>query len=162
MAIQSEVYQKVFKCQVLSLWKLINKLRVGHQRCRDEMFILEILTSNFLILFSTLKFHFTSYRLRCQYCMHSYDGSDLSLDHVLPRSRGGKLTWLNTVTACKACNFKKGKYSLDELDRVGMKLRNLPRVSFISVFMNIYYTHTHTHTNKKKTHTLKCKNYFIN
>ena len=81
--------------------------------------------------------------------MHSYDSSDLSLDHVLPRSRGGKLTWLNTVTACKACNFKKGKYSLDELDRVGMKLRNLPRVNDISYFMNKYtqiYKHTHTHT----------------
>lgn len=65
---------------------------------------------------------------KCQYCMQRFPPIDLSLDHVVPRSRGGKLTWLNTVTACKGCNFKKGHLSVDEISRIGMKLRNLPKI----------------------------------
>ena len=42
---------------------------------------------------------------QCQYC-----GSpkDLTFDHVIPRSRGGKTTWQNVATACSPCNLKKG------------------------------------------------------
>src|SRR5690606_6398766 len=42
---------------------------------------------------------------RCQYCGSS---SDLTIDHVLPKSRNGKDTWDNLVTACNKCNHKKG------------------------------------------------------
>jgi len=41
----------------------------------------------------------------CQYCGHV--GGDLTLDHVVPRSRGGKNSWENIVTACRECNSKK-------------------------------------------------------
>jgi 5-methylcytosine-specific restriction endonuclease McrA len=42
---------------------------------------------------------------KCQYCgTHQ----DLTLDHVLPRSRGGKSSWENLVTACRSCNSRKG------------------------------------------------------
>jgi 5-methylcytosine-specific restriction endonuclease McrA len=42
----------------------------------------------------------------CQYC--GYTGDDLTLDHVIPRSRGGGESWENMVTACVRCNIKKG------------------------------------------------------
>lgn len=42
----------------------------------------------------------------CQYC--GKRGSDLTLDHLIPRHRGGQHTWENVVTACKACNHRKG------------------------------------------------------
>lgn len=58
--------------------------------------------------------------------MHSV--KDLSLDHVVPRSKGGKLTWTNTVTACLHCNSKKGQTEVQDLPKIGMKLRMLPRV----------------------------------
>ena len=45
---------------------------------------------------------------RCQYCGKRFTSSELSLDHVLPRSRGGKATWKNIVCACTACNSRKG------------------------------------------------------
>ena len=45
---------------------------------------------------------------RCQYCGHSFPTSELSLDHVVPRSRNGKTCWDNMVCACVACNVKKG------------------------------------------------------
>lgn len=65
---------------------------------------------------------------KCQYCTETFHPSDLSLDHVTPRSLGGKLTWDNTVTACKACNFKKGSCKPADLKSIGMKLRKLPTV----------------------------------
>ena len=42
----------------------------------------------------------------CQYC--GRHGHDLTIDHVMPRHRGGQHTWENVVAACKACNHRKG------------------------------------------------------
>jgi 5-methylcytosine-specific restriction endonuclease McrA len=44
----------------------------------------------------------------CQYCGGRFPTSELSLDHVIPRSRGGETTWENIVCACVACNVRKG------------------------------------------------------
>lgn len=44
----------------------------------------------------------------CQYCGRHFPLHQLSLDHVLPRSRGGMTTWENVVCACLACNVRKG------------------------------------------------------
>lgn len=62
----------------------------------------------------------------CQYCGSE---KDLTIDHVMPRSRGGKSTWKNLITACKQCNAKKGHHTPQE---AGMPLTNLPfKPSFI-------------------------------
>jgi 5-methylcytosine-specific restriction endonuclease McrA len=45
---------------------------------------------------------------KCQYCGKKFQTSDLSLDHIKPRSQGGKTTWENIVTCCINCNVKKG------------------------------------------------------
>lgn len=45
---------------------------------------------------------------RCQYCAKRFSASQLSIDHVVPKSRGGKSTWTNVVVACTRCNTKKG------------------------------------------------------
>lgn len=45
---------------------------------------------------------------RCQYCGHAKPTSQLSFDHVMPRSRGGPTSWENVVAACVDCNTKKG------------------------------------------------------
>ena len=45
---------------------------------------------------------------RCQYCGKRYPTSELSLDHVIPKSMGGKSVWENMVCACTKCNVKKG------------------------------------------------------
>lgn len=56
---------------------------------------------------------------QCQYCARDFKKSELTVDHVLPKSRGGKSTWLNIATACKPCNWKKA----DKLPaEAGMKL----------------------------------------
>jgi 5-methylcytosine-specific restriction endonuclease McrA len=45
---------------------------------------------------------------QCQYCGRNFPLSELSLDHVVPRSRGGITSWENIVCACVACNVRKG------------------------------------------------------
>lgn len=59
----------------------------------------------------------------CQYCGRHLPGSQLSLDHVVPRSRGGRTTWENVVCACLTCNVKKGGRTPHEAH---MKLRRIP------------------------------------
>lgn len=46
-------------------------------------------------------------RFQCQYCGGFFPASELTFDHVLPRSRGGGTNWANIVTACTSCNLKK-------------------------------------------------------
>ncbi len=45
---------------------------------------------------------------QCQYCHARSPAPDLTFDHVIPRCRGGRTTWENVVTACGACNLRKG------------------------------------------------------
>ncbi len=48
---------------------------------------------------------------KCQYCGST---SDLTIDHVLPSSRGGSSSWDNLTTACRSCNSKKGDFTPQE------------------------------------------------
>jgi 5-methylcytosine-specific restriction endonuclease McrA len=60
-------------------------------------------------------------RHRCAYC----DADATTVDHVLPRSRGGANSWLNTVAACGRCNGRKGDRTPAE---AGLVLRREPFV----------------------------------
>jgi 5-methylcytosine-specific restriction endonuclease McrA len=59
----------------------------------------------------------------CQYCGKQQAAKDLNLDHVTPRSRGGRTTWENLVTSCRRCNFEKGSGSPEA---AGMRLLRAP------------------------------------
>lgn len=50
----------------------------------------------------------------CQYCQIEMSAAHLTMDHVIPISRGGETTWENVVTACKKCNNAKGNKMLYE------------------------------------------------
>ena len=60
---------------------------------------------------------------RCQYCGVKCTIDELTYDHVIPRSKGGKTTWENIVSACYACNRRKANRTPIE---AGMKLRTTP------------------------------------
>ncbi|MCC6547176.1 HNH endonuclease [Candidatus Sumerlaeota bacterium] len=60
----------------------------------------------------------------CQYCGVRPDKESLTIDHVVPRSRGGRSTWENVVLACQSCNSKKGSHLHEE---VGMHLAHTPK-----------------------------------
>ncbi|TVQ66111.1 MAG: HNH endonuclease [Balneolaceae bacterium] len=71
-------------------------------------------------------------RHMCQYCGSK---ADLTLDHVYPRSRGGRDSWENLVTACTRCNVRKGDRTPEE---AGMPLNIKPyRPIHITFFQNL-------------------------
>jgi 5-methylcytosine-specific restriction endonuclease McrA len=69
---------------------------------------------------------------RCVYCGTS--GGRLTLDHVIPRSRGGESTWENVVTACATCNLEKGDRLLEE---AGMELHGAPKAPAPVLFIHL-------------------------
>ncbi len=72
---------------------------------------------------------------RCQYC--GVRAHRLTLDHVIPRHQGGEYSWSNLVTACEACNLKKGGRNLKTAH---MKLLREPREPLASA-LYLYGTH---------------------
>ncbi|MGB3614185.1 MAG: HNH endonuclease [Elainellaceae cyanobacterium] len=68
----------------------------------------------------------------CQYC--GYGGDELTLDHVVPRSRGGVDSWENIVTACVCCNVKKGNRTPREAN---MPTRHTPRKPHSSLYFEL-------------------------
>jgi len=55
-------------------------------------------------------------RWTCQYCMHGFKTHELTFDHVIPRSRGGRTSWDNIVAACQCCNTRKANKMPHEVD----------------------------------------------
>ncbi len=60
-------------------------------------------------------------RYTCQYCKHVFSATDLTLDHVVPRSRGGNSSWENLVTSCRKCNNRKGSRLPEEANMALVK-----------------------------------------
>lgn len=63
-------------------------------------------------------------RYTCQYCGKIMQSGELTLDHVIPRSRAGETTWENLVACCHTCNNRKGSRTPEEAN---MKLARAPR-----------------------------------
>jgi 5-methylcytosine-specific restriction endonuclease McrA len=63
-------------------------------------------------------------RYTCQFCARQFSSSELTLDHVLPRSRGGPTSWENLVACCYECNNRKGDRTPEE---AGIRLERRPR-----------------------------------
>ena len=66
---------------------------------------------------------YTRDRFACQYCGARFDAEDLTFDHVVPRSAGGRTSWENIVTACWRCNNRKSGRTPEE---AGMRLMKRP------------------------------------
>lgn len=70
---------------------------------------------------------------RCQYCGHK--ATDLTIDHIIPKSRGGTDNWENLVAACHKCNNRKGNRTPEEAN---MTLLNKPRKPHHILFIKQY------------------------
>jgi len=90
------------------------------------------------IPFTSQSYHYPTRNLiykrddyECQYC-----GSrqNLTIDHVIPKSKGGEDTWNNLVACCAKCNVKKGDKLLKELD---MSLKKDPKAPFSKVMLDL-------------------------
>ncbi len=72
----------------------------------------------------------------CQYCGATPPRQVLTLDHVLPRSRGGKTTWENVTTACQRCNGRKGNRTPAEANMKPLSEPKRPRYLAIAALGN--------------------------
>jgi 5-methylcytosine-specific restriction endonuclease McrA len=104
-------------------WREVSEYRARHFRQEDDDWVrtvnTEIQVPRVIRLIDydrlpkqTVKFNrrniFARDNNQCQYCGKKFPTSELSLDHVVPRSQGGGSTWENIVCACVSCNVKKG------------------------------------------------------
>ncbi len=104
-------------------WQEVSEYRAKFYRKDDEDWIRtatsEIQVPRVIRLLSydkmpkhTVKFNrrniFARDNNQCQYCGKKFPTSELSLDHILPRSQGGQSSWENIVCACVGCNVRKG------------------------------------------------------
>ena len=94
-------------------WPMPSVVRVLHNFKRDKI----------RVKFSRLNIY-TRDGFRCQFCGLRFPSEELTFDHVIPRSRGGKTTWENIATACVGCNKAKSDRTPAEAK---MRLLRLPR-----------------------------------
>jgi 5-methylcytosine-specific restriction endonuclease McrA len=112
-----------FNTYDFSTWREVSEYRSRHFRQEDDDWVrtssAEIQAPRVIRLLSydrvpkqTVKFNrrniFARDGNQCQFCGKRFPTSELSLDHVIPRSQGGKTTWENIVCACVDCNVRKG------------------------------------------------------
>ena len=76
----------------------------------------------------------------CQYCGEIFDRSELNLDHVLPRDKGGLTTWENVVCSCIPCNTRKGNRLAHQ---VNMQLIRKPKRPKWRPFVHVTFSAQH-------------------
>ena len=104
-------------------WREVSEFRSKHFRQEDDDWVRTVateiqvprvirLTGYDRLPKQTVKFNrrniFARDNNQCQYCGKKFPTSELSLDHVVPRSQNGASTWENIVCACVDCNVRKG------------------------------------------------------
>ena len=94
-----------------------------------------IVLKNYVVPTKTVPFTRATLFLRdeftCQYC--GYKGKDLTFDHVVPKSRGGRTRWDNVVAACQSCNLRKAAKTTSQ---AGFKLKKVPTKPSPEVLLN--------------------------
>ena len=134
-------------------WREVSEYRARHFRQEDDDWVRtvtsEIQVPRVIRLLGydklpkqTVKFNrrniFARDHNQCQYCGKKFPTPELSLDHVVPRSRGGQSTWENVVCACVNCNVKKGGRTPKEAH---LSLIRKPEKPKRSPLLNLKLTH---------------------
>ena len=68
---------------------------------------------------------------RCQYCSRVFSTEKLTVDHIIPKSRGGAKTWTNLVASCKKCNQKKGCRTPQECGMIPIRQPKRPKTTIL-------------------------------
>src|SRR5438874_9169359 len=136
-----------------SSWREVSEYRARHFRQEDDDWVRTVsseiqaprvirLTGYDRMPRQTVKFNrrniFARDNNQCQYCGKKFPTSELSLDHVTPRSQGGVSSWENIVCACVACNVRKGGRTPKQAH---MALISRPEKPRRSLLLNLKLTH---------------------
>src|SRR5262245_30700077 len=112
-----------FATYTFDTWREVSEYRAKHFRHEEDDWVrtsnseIQVprvirLTSYEKVPKHTVKFNrrniFARDNNQCQYCGKKFATSELSLDHIVPRSQGGESSWENVVCACIDCNVRKG------------------------------------------------------
>jgi 5-methylcytosine-specific restriction endonuclease McrA len=134
-------------------WREVSEYRAAHFRQEEDDWVRttssEIQVPRVIRLLTydklpkqTVKFNrrniFARDNNQCQYCGRKFPTTELSLDHVTPRSQGGQSTWENIVCACVACNVRKGGRTPKQAH---MSLIRKPEKPKRSPLLNLKLTH---------------------
>jgi 5-methylcytosine-specific restriction endonuclease McrA len=74
---------------------------------------------------------------QCQYCLHKLPARELTCDHVIPRSQGGRTSWDNLVTACGPCNRRKGGRTPEQARMGLVRLPSRPESLPVEFTLNV-------------------------
>lgn len=77
----------------------------------------------------------------CQYCARALHQDLLTIDHIIPKSRGGSTTWLNTVSSCSPCNLLKSNKTPDEAKMKLLHKPTIPEIKLKNFLINITERH---------------------
>lgn len=139
-------------------WREVSEYRAQHFRKEEDDWVrtasAAIQVPRIIRLFGydrlprqTVKFNrrniFARDNNQCQYCGKKYPTSELSLDHIRPRSQGGTTSWENIVCACVKCNVKKGGRTPRE---ASMSLIRKPEKPKRSPLVNLKLTNSKYHS----------------
>src|SRR5262245_31180198 len=135
-------------------WREVSEYRAKHFRQEDDDWVRtvnsEIWVPRVIRLLHyerlpkmTVKFNrrniFARDNNQCQFCGKRYPTTELSLDHVIPRSQGGQSTWENIVCSCLSCNVRKGGRTPKQAH---MTLIRKPEKPKRSPLLNLKLTHS--------------------
>jgi 5-methylcytosine-specific restriction endonuclease McrA len=142
-----------FATYTFESWREVSVYRAKHFRQEEDDWVRtvnsEIQVPRVIRLFGyeklpkqTVKFNrrniFARDNNQCQYCGRKFPTTELSLDHVVPRSQGGESTWENIVCACVSCNVRKGGRTPKQAH---MSLIRKPEKPKRSPLLNLKLTH---------------------
>ena len=75
----------------------------------------------------------------CQYCGGVFLFRDLTIDHVVPKSKGGIITWTNVVASCKRCNGRKGHKTIEEFGKKPLTNPKIPVITIRDYYRSIKF-----------------------
>lgn len=96
------------KCEVLQYYESIKLSSPSKEYPAPIVIKIPVLMHHWQSLAPTRRAIFIRDNFTCAYCGKTIRDGEITVDHIVPKSRGGKWTWTNLVTSCSECNQKKG------------------------------------------------------
>ena len=112
------------RCEVLEHYTTIYLHSPSKSYPAPLVIRIPVLSKHWQTVSPTRRAVFTRDNFRCAYCGRVLKDNEITIDHVIPKSRGGQWRWENLVTCCISCNQKKGGRTPQE---AGMKLLFKPK-----------------------------------